>query len=64
MENLQVEVENVHIAVRGCGCAAGLVLGSLSLVTTGARGNRTLVDKKADAGVGHPNSSFLYKKLR
>ena len=64
MENLQVKIENVHIAVKGCGCAAGLVLGSLLLVTTGARGNRTLVDRKVDAGVGHSSLSFLYKELR
>lgn len=62
VENLQVEVEDVHIAVRGCGCAAGLVLGSLSLVTTDAKGNRTFVDRKTNAK--DPASSFLYKELR
>mmetsp|Transcript_4276 Transcript_4276/g.8218 ORF Transcript_4276/g.8218 Transcript_4276/m.8218 type:complete len:3387 (-) Transcript_4276:172-10332(-) len=61
IENLQVEVEDVHVAVRGCGCAAGLVLGSLSLVTTDARGNRTFVDRKTNAK--DPASSFLYKEL-
>ncbi|KAL7555198.1 hypothetical protein ACHAWF_018915 [Thalassiosira exigua] len=61
IENLQVEVEDVHIAVRGCGCAAGIVLGSLSLVTTDAGGNRTFVDRKTNAK--DPSSSFLYKEL-
>ncbi|KAL9187273.1 hypothetical protein ACHAXT_001376 [Thalassiosira profunda] len=61
IENLQVEIEDVHVAVRGCGCAAGLVLGSLSLVTTDAKGNRTFVDRKTNAK--DPASSFLYKEL-
>lgn len=61
LENLQVEIDDVHFAVRGCGCAAGLVLGSLSLVTTDARGNRTFVDRKTNAK--DPESSFLYKEL-
>ena len=62
IENLQVEVDDVHIAVRGCGCAAGLVLGSLSLSTTDSSGNRTFVDRKTN--VKNPASSFLYKELR
>lgn len=61
LENLQVEIEDVHIAVRGCGVAAGLVLGSMSLVTTDAGGTRTFVDRKTNANV--PESSFLYKEL-
>lgn len=61
LENLQVEVDDVHLAVRGCGCAAGLVLGSLSLVTTDAKGVRTFVDRKTN--VKDPESSFLYKEL-
>ncbi len=61
LENLQVEVDDVHLAVRGGGCAAGLVLGSLSLVTTDAKGTRTFVDRKTN--VKDPKSSFLYKEL-
>ena len=61
IENLQFEISDVHIAVRGCGCAAGLVLGSLSLVTTDAKGQRTFVDRKTNAK--NPASSFLYKEL-
>ena len=62
IENLQVEIEDVHIAIRGCGCAAGIVLGSLSLVTTDMKGNRTFVDRKTK-NVKDPSSSFLYKEL-
>ncbi len=61
VENLQFEIGDVHIAVRGCGCAAGLVLGSLSLVTTDEKGNRTFVDRQTNAK--DPASSFLYKEL-
>ena len=61
IENLQVEIEDVHIAVRGCGCAAGIVLGRLSLATTDAKGNRTFVDRKTNPR--DPASSFLYKEL-
>mmetsp|Transcript_2476 Transcript_2476/g.5220 ORF Transcript_2476/g.5220 Transcript_2476/m.5220 type:complete len:2925 (-) Transcript_2476:1534-10308(-) len=61
IENLQVEIEDVHIGVRGFGCAAGLVLGSLSLSTTDAKGSRTFVDRKTNAK--DPASSFLYKEL-
>jgi len=34
VENLQVEIDHVRIEMRGCGCSAGLVLKSLSLVST------------------------------
>ncbi|KAL7472999.1 hypothetical protein ACHAXS_013378 [Conticribra weissflogii] len=61
VENLQFEIEDVHVAVRGCGCAAGVVLGALSLVTTDAMGNRTFVDRQTN--VKNPTSSFLYKEL-
>ena len=62
IENLQVEVDDVHIAVKGHGCAAGLVLGSLSLSTTDSSGNRTFVDRKTN--VKNPASSFLFKELQ
>ena len=61
IENLQLEIEDVHLAVRGCECAAGVVLRSLFLATTDAKGNRTFVDRQAN-----PNdsaSSFLHKEL-
>jgi vacuolar protein sorting-associated protein 13A/C len=61
VENLQFEIEDVHVSVTGCGVAAGLVLGSLSLVTTDANGVRTFVDRQTNAK--DPASSFLYKEL-
>ena len=47
IENLQVEIQDVHIAIRGCQTAAGIVLGSLSLSTTDAKGNKTFVDRSS-----------------
>ena len=62
VENLQFEIEDVHISIAGDGVSAGIVLGSLSLVTTDARGNRTFVDRGTNTG-GGVDSSFLYKEL-
>ena len=67
LENLQVEIKDVHIAIRGCETAAGIVLGSLSLSTTDAKGNKTFVDRSsATSATNHHEqvtSSFLYKEL-
>lgn len=72
LENLQVEIQDVHIAIRGCQTAAGIVLGSLSLSTTDAKGNKTFVDRSAasssssTSAMNHHEqvtSSFLYKEL-
>ena len=73
IENLQVEIQDVHIAIRGCQTAAGIVLGSLSLSTTDAKGNKTFVDRSAATTTSTSSSatnpleqvasSFLYKEL-
>lgn len=73
LENLQVEIQDVHIAIRGCQTAAGIVLGSLSLSTTDAKGNKTFVDRSSSAAAStagsamnhheQVTSSFLYKEL-
>ena len=60
VENLQFEIEDVHISISGEGVGAGIVLGSLSLVTTDANGVRTFVDRGTSRDV---DSSFLYKEL-
>jgi len=60
-ENLQVEIEDVHISLIGCDGAAGVVLASLSLVTTDKYGMRTFVDRSLGAMTA--DSSFLYKAL-
>ena len=56
-ENLQLEIDSVTVSLRGFGCSAGVVLESLSLVTTDERGQRTFVDRTGS------NDSFLYKSL-
>ena len=60
-ENLQVEIEDVHISLKGCDSAAGIVLASLSLVTTDRNGVRTFVDRTVRAKTAE--STFLYKVL-
>lgn len=62
VENLQFEIEDVHISVRGCGVSAGIALGSLSLVTTDSNGVRSFVDRQTSSKAD-PSSSFLYKEL-
>jgi hypothetical protein len=58
IENLQVDINDVHISLKGSGSSAGVVLGSLSLFTTDVNGKRTFVDRTKDA------SSFLFKVLQ
>lgn len=59
VENLQVEIEDVHIVFRNHTSSAGVILQSLSLVTTDHNGNRTFVDRTLGA-----KDSFLYKMLQ
>lgn len=58
VENLQVEISNVHIELKGAGCEAGVVLESLELQTTDASGTPSFVDRSKS------KSSFLFKSLR
>ena len=59
VENLQVEIEDVHICFRNHACSAGVVLQSLSLVTTDQHGSRTFVDRTLSG-----KDSFLNKVLQ
>ena len=59
IENVQIEITNVKVVVKGSDCAAGVTLDSLSLVTTDREGKVTFVDRTASA-----DNSFLYKNLR
>ena len=67
-ENLQLDFESVNVTLRGCGCSAGVVLGSLSLFTTDANGKRTFVDRgldnRNDMKGRTVSDSFLYKELQ
>lgn len=57
IENLQVEIEHVHVSFRNHDCAAGVVIDSLSLVTTDQAGKHTFVDRTTS------RDSFLNKAL-
>ena len=58
VENLQVEIEDVHIVFRNNACSGGLKLQSLTLVTTDRDGNRSFVDRTLGG-----QDSFLDKVL-
>jgi len=61
IENLQVEISDVSISLRGCGCSIGADLESLLFMTTDDKGNRTFVDR---TGSSAGSDSFLYKELQ
>lgn len=58
LENIQIEIQNVHITLTDAEGSAGIVLESLSLVTTDKDGKRVFVDRTS----GH-DQAFLYKML-
>lgn len=57
IENLQVEISDVQIELRGSKCCTGVVLRSLSLVSTDENGTSTFVDRVKE------KSHFLHKFL-
>ncbi|CAJ1900990.1 unnamed protein product [Cylindrotheca closterium] len=59
IENIQVEISDVHISLAGKEGSAGVVLESLALVTTDKSGKRTFVDRTAS----YNSSIFLHKAL-
>jgi len=61
IENIQLEVNDVHISLETAEGSAGIVMESLSLFTTDARGKRTFVDRAA--GDQSLSSAFLHKSL-
>ncbi|CAB9496929.1 Putative vacuolar protein sorting-associated protein 13A [Seminavis robusta] len=62
IENIQVEVNDVHISLESSDCAAGIVMESLTFFTTDARGKRSFVDRTSgDKGI---SNSFLFKALQ
>jgi len=62
IENIQVEISNVHVSLHGSSGSAGTLLQSLTLVTTDADGKRTFVDRTATTAAAVADS-FLYKAL-
>ena len=61
IENIQIEIKDVTVSLTDPEGSAGVVLDSLSLVTTDADGKRVFVDRMADTS---PANSFLYKMLQ
>jgi hypothetical protein len=62
IENVQIEISDVHVSLADAKGSAGVVLESLSLFTTDKEGKRSFVDRTA-TGKSFENS-FLYKVLQ
>jgi vacuolar protein sorting-associated protein 13A/C len=62
VENIQLEITDVHINLESSEGSAGVVLESLQLVTTDAGGLRTFVDRTSKS-LRTIENSFLYKAL-
>jgi hypothetical protein len=62
IENLQIEITEVTVIVKGSDCSAGVTLYSLSLVTTDSNGKPTFVDRTTGQST-MGERSFLYKAL-
>lgn len=58
LENIQIEIQNVHISLTDAEGSAGVVLETLSLVTTDKDGKRVFVDRTTGQ-----DQAFLYKEL-
>jgi len=67
IENIQIEVSDVHVSLQdttdGMDAAAGVMLEQLSLVTTDSKGRRTFVDRTVKKPENEQENSFLYKSL-
>lgn len=63
-ENLQIEINDVHISLKESDCtAAGVVLEYLLVATTDAKGKHTLMDRTAATNKSN-SPSFLHKLLQ
>ena len=58
IENLQIEIDNIHVEVKGPDFNAGVTFRSINLITTDDNGKRTFVDR-SEAN----RSDFLFKEL-
>ena len=59
IENIQIEISDVHVCLTDADGKAGVVLEKLSLVTTDKDGQQVFVDRTTDAA----DTSFLHKAL-
>ena len=64
IENIQIEISNVHVSLSEEEGSAGVVLDSLQLVTTDKDGKRTFVDRTTAATADSLENSFLFKMLQ
>jgi hypothetical protein len=64
VENIQMEISNVHISLYGDDGSAGVVLEKLQLATTDKDGKRAFVDRTSNSAPGGLEHAFLHKALQ
>jgi hypothetical protein len=68
MENIQVEISDVHVSLRSIDGSAGVVLESLKLMTTDKEGEKVYVDRTAaprrGSSLADVDMSFQYKMFQ
>ena len=61
IENIKMEIYDVHVSLRWCGSSLGVVLESLSKATTNDEDKKAYIDRSASQK--NLNSSFFYKAV-
>jgi vacuolar protein sorting-associated protein 13A/C len=64
MENIQIEISDVHVSLRNEDGAAGVVLESLKLMATDKQGRFVYVDRTGNNSRNSSDLSFQYKMLQ
>ena len=62
IENLQLDIEDIHFSVKGAGCNIGASVDKFSIFTTDFDGNKSFIDRATRTK--NVNKSFLYKALQ
>ncbi len=71
LENLQIEIEHVHLAIKGSDAIIGIVLKAFNITSTEQNGNKAYIDRSSSSNHNSkrdkeftPASSFLHKALQ
>ena len=71
LENLQIEIEHVHLAIKGSDAIIGIVLKAFNITSTDKNGNKKFIDRYSSSNINSkrdkeitPTSSFLHKALQ
>jgi hypothetical protein len=64
IENLQLDIHDIHFSVRGQGCNIGASMDKFSIFTTDQDGNKSFIDRSKTTDYNDVQKSFLYKALQ